>query len=161
MVGRDLEEVSGCFNCHSGEINCLKRKEEEVRGLIVGAAHKAEQFKTCLDRMEERACKCGHTPSEVGEELSSEEVTRIELSYAFGRASKYITPPVENPIPIPIPAPCHPCGPSMVCPALEEIVGEPRDAISEDLDVFLREADVERVRDLQEESSNSVVHSLP
>ena len=55
-----------------------------------------------------------------------------------------------------IPAPCHSCSSSMVCPALEEIVEEPRDAICDELDVLLRE-----VRDLQEESSQSVVCSSP
>ena len=111
--------------------------------------------------MEERVCKCGQTPSEVGEELSSEEDARAKLSYASARASEYITPPVENPIPIPIPAPCHPSGLSTVLPALEEISEEPSGAIYDDLDALLREVDVERVRDLQEEASNSVVHPLP
>ena len=31
VVGRDLEEVNGCFYCHRGEINCLKKKEEALR----------------------------------------------------------------------------------------------------------------------------------
>ena len=38
---------------------------------------------------------------------------------------------------------------------------EPRDDICDDLDTFLREAEVERVRDLQDKSSQSVVHSPP
>ena len=104
---------------------------------------------------------CGQTPSEVGEELSSEEEARTKLSYASARASEYIAPPVENPIPIPVPAPCLPCGSTRTCPALEEIVEEPKDAIGNDLDTLLREAHVERVRDFQEESSNSVVHPPP
>ena len=107
--------------------------------------------------MEERICRCGQTPSEVGEDLSSEEDARTELSYASARGSKYIAPLVENPIPIPIPAPCYPCGLSTVLPALEEIPEEPTGAICEDLDALLREADEGRFRDLQEESSNSVV----
>ena len=86
---------------------------------------------------------------------------RTKLSYALARASEYITPPVENPIPIPVPAPCHPCGLSSVAPALEEIVEEASGAICKDLDALLREADAERARDLQEGSSNSVVHPLP
>ena len=68
---------------------------------------------------------------------------------------------MENPIPIPVPSPCLPCGLTRTCPALEEIVEGLREAICNDLDALLREADVERVRDLQEESSNSVVHSPP
>ena len=71
-----------------------------------------------------------------------EENARTELFYASARASEYVAPPVENPIP----APCHPCSSSRVCPALEEIVEEPRDAICDDLDTLLREAEVERVR---------------
>ena len=38
---------------------------------------------------------------------------------------------------------------------------EPRDVICDNLDALLREVDVKRVRDLQEESSNSVVHPPP
>ena len=98
----------------------------------------------------------------MGEEfVSSEEEARTELSYVSARGSKYIVPPVENPIPIPVPAPHHPCGWFLVTPALEEIVEEPAGAICEDLDVLLREVDVERARDLQEESSNLVIHSSP
>ena len=98
----------------------------------------------------------------MGEEfVSFEEDARTELSYAFTRGSKYVAPPVENLIPILVLAPCHPCGSSLVTPALEEIVEEPAGAICKDLDALLREADVERVRDLQEESSNLVVHSSP
>ena len=107
--------------------------------------------------MEERVCKCGQTPSEVGEELSLEEDAGTELSYASARGSEYIAPLVENPIPIPVPTPCHPCGLSTVLPALEEITEEPTGAICNNLDALLREADMERARDLQEESSNSVV----
>ena len=139
----------------------LKEKEEELRGYVLGAAHKAEVFQSRLDRMEERVCRCGQTPSEVGEELSSEEDARTELSYALARVSEYIAPPVENLIPIPVPAPCLPRGSARTCPALEEIVVEPRDTICNDLDALLREVDVERVRDLQEKSFNSVVHPPP
>ena len=121
-----------------------------MRDLIIGAAYKAEQFKTHLDRMEERACKCGHTPSEVAEELSLGEEARMELFYASARTSKYTATPVENLIPIPIPAPCHPCSSSLTCPDLEEIVEEPRDTICDNLDALLREVDAKRVRDIQE-----------
>ena len=38
---------------------------------------------------------------------------------------------------------------------------EPRDTICDNLEALLREAEVERVRDLQEESSNLVVHPPP
>ena len=109
--------------------------------------------------MEERTCKCGHTISEVAEELSSEEDARTELSYASARASKHVAPPVENPIPIPIHSPYHLCSLYRVCLALEEIVKELRDAICDNVEALLREAEVERVRDLQEESSQSVVCS--
>ena len=70
VVERDLEEVNGCFDCHRGEINHVKEREKEARDLIVGTAHKAKLFKTRLDRMEDNTCKCGHTPSEVGEDVS-------------------------------------------------------------------------------------------
>ena len=130
-------------------------------GFILGAAHEAEIFKTCLDRMEDNVCKCGRTPSEVEEEfVSSEEEARMELSYATARGSEYIAPPVENPIPIPVQAPCHPCGLLTVLLALEEITKEPS-FICEDLDALLRKVDEGRVRDLQEGYSQSVVHSLP
>ena len=114
MVERDLEEVNCCFDCHRGEINCLKMREkeakekvEELGGLVIGAAHEVEIFKSHLDWMEDNVCKCERTPSEVGEEFvsSEEEDARTELSYASAKGSKYIVPPVENPIPIPIPAP--------------------------------------------------------
>ena len=112
--------------------------------------------------MEGNICRCGCTPLEVGEEfVSSEDKARTELSYAFFRGSDNIAPLVENPIPIPVPAPCHPCGLSFTAPILEEIIEEPARAICKELDALLREADVERVRDLQEESSNSVVHPSP
>ena len=156
VVGRDLEEI-----------NCLKIKEkdaketEKLKGFIVGAGHEAQVFKDCLNRMEENLCRCGQTPSEVGDEfVSSEEEGRMELSYASVREDKYVTPPMENSIPIPVPAPCHPCGLSTVLPALEEISKEPA-FICEDLGGLLREADEGRARDLQEGSSQSVLHSPP
>ena len=162
VVGRDLEEVNGWFDHYRGEINCLKEREKEVRDPIIGAAHEAELFKTCLDCTEDRVCRCRHTPSEVGEEfVSSEEEARTELSYALAKESEYIAPPVENPIPIPVSVPCLPCSSSGTCPALEEIIEEPRNAICDNLDTLLREAEVGRVRDLQEESSNLVVHPPP
>ena len=116
MVERDLEEVNGCFEHHRGEINHLKTREKELKekveelgGFVLGAAHEAEIFKTCLDRMGDNICKCECTPSKVGEEFVSSEEAKMELFYASARGSKYVTPPVENPIPIPVPAPCHPC----------------------------------------------------
>ena len=52
MVERDLEEVNGCFDCHQGEINCLKimekevkEKVEELEGFIIGAGHDTKIFK--------------------------------------------------------------------------------------------------------------------
>ena len=151
VVGRDLEEINGRFDRHRGEINCLKTREKDAKekagelgGFIIGAAHEAELFKSCLDRMEENVCRCGHTPSVVGEEfVSSEEEARTELSYASAQGSEYVAPPVENPIPISIPAPCHPCGSLTALPALEEITDEPT-FICDNLDGLLREADEER-----------------
>ena len=161
VVGRDLEEINSRFDCHRGEISCIKEREKEARDLIIGAAHEVELFKTRLDRMEDNVCKCEHTLSEVGEDVSLEEEARTELSYASAKGSKYITPWVENPIPIPVPSPCQPCCSTMTCPVLEEIVEELRDAICDNLETLLREAEVERVRDLQKESSTLVVCPPP
>ena len=131
VVGRDLDEINGWFNCHRGEINRLKIREKDtkeeikkLKGFIVSASHEAQIFKNCLDRMEENVCRCGCTPSEVGEE--------------------YIAPPLENPIPIPIPAPVSSCclGSSTALPSLEEITEEPT-FICDDLDGLLREVDKE------------------
>ena len=169
VVGRDLEEINGRFDCHRGEINRLKIREkdakeetEQLKGFIVGAEHEAQVFKNRLDRMAENVCKCGRTPSEVGEEfISSEDEGRTELSYASVREDEYVAPPVENSIPLPIPAPAPCCqGSHTTLPALEEITEEPS-FICEDLDGLLREADEGRARDLQEGSSNSVVRLPP
>ena len=93
--------------------------------------------------------------------MSLEDDAGTELSYVSARGSEYVAPLIENPIPIPVPAPCHPCGSSFTAPVLEEIIEEPAGAICKYLNALLREVDVERVRDLQEESSNSVVCSSP
>ena len=76
VLGRDLKEINGQFDCHRGKIHCLKIREKDVKeeteklkGFIVGAGHKAQVFKDCLDRMEENVCRCGRTPSEVGKDL--------------------------------------------------------------------------------------------
>ena len=60
MVGRDLEEINGRFDCHRGEINHLKIREkdakeetEKLKGFIVGAGHEAQVFNDHLDRMED------------------------------------------------------------------------------------------------------------
>src|ERR1700743_759036 len=167
VVGRDLEEINGQFDRHSGEINRLKIREkdakeetEQLKGFIVGAGHEAQVFKNRLNRMEENVCRCGRTPSEVGEEfVSSEDEGRTELSYASVREDEYVAPPVKNSIPLPVPAPATCClGPSITLPPMEEIAEEPA-FICEDLDGLLRKADQERARELQEGSSNSVVHS--
>ena len=170
VVGRDLEEINGWFDCHRGEINRLKIREkdtkeetEQFKGFIVGAGHEAQVFKNCLDQMEENVCRCGRTPSKVGEEfVSSEDEGKTELSYASVREDEYVAPPVENSIPLPIPAlaPCCLGSHSSTLPALEEITEEPS-FICEDLDGLLREADEVRARDLQEGSSNSVVRIPP
>ena len=44
VVGRDLEEINRCFDCHKGEINHIKEREKEARDLLIGAAHKAKLF---------------------------------------------------------------------------------------------------------------------
>ena len=169
VVGRDLEEINGRFYCHKGEINCLKIREkdtkeevERLKGFIVGAGHEAQVFKDRLDRMEENVCRCGRTPSEVGEEfVSSEDEGRTELSYALARGSEYVAPPVRSPLPIPIPPPASCClAPTTTLPLMEEILEEPT-FICDDLDGLLREVDEERARDLQEGSSQSVVCSSP
>ena len=81
---------------------------EKLKGFIVCAGHEAQVFKDCLNRMEENICRCGRTPSEVGEEFfSSEDKARTELSYASALGSNYVAPPIKNPIPIPVPAPCQ------------------------------------------------------
>ena len=125
----------------------------------MGAGHEAQVFKNHLDRMEENVCRCGWTPSEVGEEfVSSEDEGRTELSYASAHGEEYVAPPVKNTLPIPTPAPVPSCclGSGAALPPMEEITEEAT-FICEDLDVLLREADEERARDLQEGSSNSVV----
>ena len=88
VVGKDLQEINGWFDRHRGEINCLKIREKDakeetkkLKGFIVGARHEAQVFKNRLDRMEENVCRCGRTPSEVGEEfVSFEDEGRMELS---------------------------------------------------------------------------------
>ena len=170
VVGKDLEEINGRFDRHRGEINCLKIREktakeetEELKGFIIGAGHEAQVFKNRLDRMEKNVCRCGRTPLEVGEEFfSSEDEGRTELSYTLVREDEYVAPPVENsvPLPIPAPAPCCQGNHNATLPALEEITEEAA-FICDDLDGLLREADEERLRDLGEGSSNSVVRSSP
>ena len=170
VMGRDLEEINGQFDCHRGEINRLKIREknskeevEKLKGFIIGAGHEAQLFQNCLDRMEENICKCGWTPSEVGEEfVSSEDEGRTELSYASAPGEEYVAPPIKNLIPILIPAPVSSCclGSTTALPPMEEITKEPT-FICNDLDGLLREADEGRARDLQEGSSQSVVRSPP
>ena len=100
VVGRDLEEIKGQFDRHRGEISRLKIREkdakeetEQLKGFIVGAGHEAQVFKNHLDRMAENVCRCGRTPSEVGEEfVSSEDKNRTELSYASVREDEYVAP---------------------------------------------------------------------
>ena len=135
---------------------------EKLEGFVIGAGHEAQIFKNHLDRMEENVCKCGQTPSEVGEVfVSSEDEGRMELSYALAAGEEYVAPPVENSIPLPVPALATCClSPTTTLPPMEEIAEEPA-YICEDLDDLLREADKERARVLQEESSQSVVPSSP
>ena len=86
----------------------------------------------------------------------------MELSYTSAPGEEYVAPPVENPIPILIPAQVSSCclGSRAALPPMEEITEEAT-FICDDLDGLLREADEERARDLQEESSQSVVRSPP
>ena len=86
---------------------------------------------------------------EVREEfVSSEDEGRTELSYASVREDEYVTPPVENSVPLPIPAPAPCClGPTTTLPPMEEIAEEPA-FICKDLDGLLREVDEGRARDL-------------
>ena len=169
VVGRDLEEINGQFDRHRGEINCLKIREkdtkeevEKLKDFVVGAAHEAQIFKDRLDRMEENVCRCGRTPSEIGEEfVSSEDEGRTELSYVSARGSEYTAPPIENSIPLPILTLGTCClSPTTTLPPMEERSEEPT-FICDDLDGLLREADEGRARDLQEGSSQSVVRSSP
>src|SRR6202000_2028163 len=171
VVGRDLGGTNGWFDHHRGEINCLKIREkdakEEVEGLkgfVAGAGYEAQVFKNHLERMEENVCRCGRTPSEVGEEfVSSEDEGRTELSYASAAGEEYVAPPIENSLPISIPAPASSCCLGSVAaplPPMEEITEEAT-FICDDLDGLLMEADEEKARDLQEGPSNSVVHSPP
>ena len=167
VAGRDLEEINRQFDCHRGEINCLKIREKDakeetkkLKGFIIGAGHEAQVFKNCLDRIEENICRCGRTPSEVGEEfVSSEDEGWTELSYASARGNEYVAPPIKNSLPIPIPASVSSCclgSMAAPLPPMEEITEEAT-FICEDLDGLLREADEERARELGEGSSNSVV----
>ena len=165
VVGRDLEEINGRFDCHRGEINHLKIREKDaketkkLKGFIIGAGHKAQIFKNRLDRMEENICRCGQTPSEVGEEfVFSEDEGRTELSYASAPGEEYVAPPIENPIPIPIPALVSSCclSSTPALPPMEEITAAAT-FICEDLDRLLRKADEGWARDLQERSSNSAI----
>ena len=71
----NLEEINGWFDCHRGEINHLKKREEELekqeeelKGFVLGGAHEAEVFRNWLDCMEKKVCRCRQTPSEVGED---------------------------------------------------------------------------------------------
>ena len=105
VVGKDLEEINGRFDRHRGEINCPKIREkdgkeevEQLKGFIVGAGHEAQVFKNCLNRMEENVCRCGRTPSEVGEEfVLLEDEGRTEWSYASVRENKYVAPRWRTP----------------------------------------------------------------
>ena len=102
---------------------------ERLKGFVVGAGHGVQVFKNHLDRMEDSVCRCGRTPSKVGEEfVSSEDEGRMELSYALVREDEYVAPPAENSIPLPVPAPASCClGPTTTLPPMEEIAEEPAD----------------------------------
>ena len=144
VVGKDLEEINGWFDCHRGEINRLKIREKDakeetkkLKGFIVGASYEAQVFANCLNRMEENVCRCGWTPSEVGEEfVSSEDEGRTELFYASSPGEEYVAPAIENSLPIPIPALVSSCcldSMAAPLPPMEEITEEPS-FICDDLD---------------------------
>ena len=118
LGGGGTEEMKGKRVCVVEDIR--------NRSSQVGAGHEAQVFKDCLDRMEENICRCGRTPSEVGEEfVSSEDEGRTELSYASARGDEYVDPPIKNLIPIPVPALATCClGPSFTLPPMEEICHE-------------------------------------
>ena len=160
VVGKDLEGINRLKIREKDP----KEETEKLKGFIIGAGHDAQVFKDCLDRMEENVCRCGRTPSEVGEEfVSSEDEGRMELSYASVREDEYIAPPIKNSLPIPIPALASSCclgSMAAPLPLMEEITEEAT-FICDNLDGLLREADKERVRDLQKGPSNSVVCSPP
>ena len=107
VVGKDLEEINGQFDCHRGKINHLNIREkdaeeetERLKGFIVGAGHEAQVFKNRLDRM--------------------------ELSYALAAGEEYMAPPVKNSIPLLVPALATCClGPTTTLPPMEEIAEEP------------------------------------
>src|ERR1700743_53166 len=171
VVGRDLEEINGRFDRHRGEINRLKIREkdskeevEKLKGFVVGAGHEAQIFKDRLDRMAENVCRCGRTPSEVGEEfVSSEDEGRTELSYASAAGEEYVASPVKNALPIPIPAPVSSCCLGSVAaplPPMEEITEEAT-FICDDLDGLLRGAGGGGARGRGEGAHNSVVRSPP
>ena len=171
VMGKDLEEINGRFDCHRGKINCLKIREkdskeevEKLKGFIISAGHEAQVFQNRLDMMEENICRCGRTPSEVGEEfVSSEDEGRTELSYASAPGEEYVAPPLESTLPIPIPALASSCclgSMAAPLPPMEEITEEAT-FICGDLDGLLREVDEGRARDLQEGSSQSVVRPPP
>ena len=77
VVGKDLEEINGRFDCYRGEINCLKVREkdakeevEKLKGFIVGAGHEAQDFKNHLDRMEETSAEeISEEPAFICEDL--------------------------------------------------------------------------------------------
>ena len=158
VVGRDLEEI----NPLKIREKDAKEEVERFKGFMVGAGHEAQVFKDRLNRMEENVCRCGRTPSEVGEEfVSSEDEGRTKLSYVSARGSKYVAPPIKNLILIPIRTPAACClSPTTTLPPMEEISEEPT-FICDNLDSLLREVNEERARDLQEGSSQSVVCSPP
>ena len=77
VVGKDLEEINGQFDCHRGKINHLNIREkdaeeetERLKGFIVGAGHEAQVFKNRLDRMEENVCNVGRLLQRSGKSLS-------------------------------------------------------------------------------------------
>ena len=94
--------------------------------------------------------------------MSTEDKAKTELSYTSACGSKYVAPPIQKPYSNPSSSSSFFMLPwlSTALPPLEEITKEPT-FICDNLDGLLREVDEERARDLQEGSSNLVVHLPP
>ena len=77
VVGSDLEEINGWFDCHRGEINRLKIREkdskeevEKLKGFIVGAGHKAQLFKDVWTGWRRMSASVGGLLQRLGRNLS-------------------------------------------------------------------------------------------
>ena len=64
-VGNNLVELNRRCDCQRKEINHLKEQEDNLRDGLVGVNHNLKLSNTRLDRVEERRCRCGETPSDI------------------------------------------------------------------------------------------------